>query len=289
MIKRTTIVLLCLLCLVTAGLAAAEKAPQRPLGFIEIWNNIGYFDTNVEKKGFASILGRLETKAGINLFNQPLQVYGAYYGTASQTEDYYNNSLLSGIGIRYRPLERYQGKGWQLEWIKDLKIYYEALNSSYFKNAASAESAGLNTSDIRYGLEVWHEWNLDGINPSYTWGELWGNLSFRSTNFSVTDFNSYILYLQPKIGWHLPSDVQSYVKADLTYSGQSDYYLNTLVYGGGLRFQPWRTMGKPGDLMQKFKMFVELLGVSYLKGDPPLAINKVGTDLRFGIDLSYGR
>jgi hypothetical protein len=36
-------------------------------------------------------------------------------------------------------------------------------------------------------------------------------------------------------------------------------------------------------------MFAEVLGVSYLKDEPTDLNNKVDSDVRFGIEFSYGR
>lgn len=273
------------------GLAFARNGPppKRSTTFVELWNNIAYYDTNLEKKGFASVLGRFEGKIGLNLFNSPLQVYGVYYGTFSQSEDYWDNSLFFGGGVRYKLFEGYQGSGWQDEWIRDLKIFAESLGSTYLRNAASAEAAGLKTTDTRYGIEVWHEWNLDRADESLPWGELWANLSVRGTNFSTAESNNYVLYFQPKIGKHLGKGVEVYLRADVTSSDRDDYWLNIADYGVGVRFEPWRKNSGANDLFRKFRMFAEFLGVSYLKDKPTDPNKEVLTDVRFGIDFSFGR
>lgn len=273
------------------GIALARNGPppRRPFTFVELWNNVAYYDTNLEKKGFASFLGRFEGKVGVNLFNSPLQVYGVYYGTFSQSDDYWDNSLFSGGGVRYKPFESYGGSGWQDEWVRDVKVYAESLGSSYLKNAASAEADGLKTTDTRYGIEVWHEWNLDKPKESLPWGELWANISARSTNFSTVESNSYVFYFQPKIGRHLGRGIGIYLRGDVTYSDRDDYWLNIADYGIGVRFEPWRQSGGENNLFHKFKMFAEILGVSYLKDKPADSNKEVATDARFGIDFSFGR
>jgi len=269
-----------------AGCLHAELRP-----FSELWNNLGYFDTNLEKKSFSSLLGRFEGKAGLYLFDSPFQVYGVYYGATSQSGDYWDNSLYSGIGLRVKPFAGYTGDSWQNEWPRDLKIFYEILSASYLKDGASATAAGLRTSDNRYGFDLWHEWNLDNPDESLPWGELWANLSSRRTNFGWEDFNDYVLYFQPKLGKHLGRGIEVYLRGDLTTSGKggpSYYFLNVADYGAGVRFEPWRRM-EANDFLKKFKMFVEVLGVSYLKDKPAAASKTVSSDVRFGIEFSYGR
>jgi len=269
-----------------------QAAYARPLYFGEFWNNIAYYSTNVERKNFDSFLGRFEGKLGVNLFDSPFQAYGVYYCAASQSTDYWDNSLFYGAGLRFKPFEQYHGTSWANEWITDFKIFVESLSSTYLKDAASAEAAGLATTDVRAGFDLWHEWNLDAPIPSVPWGELWANLSYRQTNFGWEDFNNYVFYFQPKIGRHLGSGIGVYLCGDLTYSGKSGpsySFLNVADYGVGIRFEPFRANGDENDLMRKFKMYAEFLGVTYLKDQPIDPNKKVSSDIRFGIDFSNGR
>ncbi|MBN3032838.1 MAG: hypothetical protein JW873_01960 [Candidatus Saganbacteria bacterium] len=291
--KRLAIGLSLLLLAVTA--AGAELRP-----FAELWNNFAYYDTNLERQGYASLLGHYEGKLGVWLFDTPVQLYGAYYGITAQTSDYFDNSLFTGAGLRCKPFEAgFPGTNWANEWIRDIKVFYESLNASYTKGAASAEASGLAKSDTRCGFDLWHEWNLDKPDESLPWAELWTNLSYRTTNFGwslatgeAPSFNDYIFYFQPKLGRHLGRGIETYLKADIVYSGKggpSFYFLNEADYGLGIRFEPWRRIESAPELLRKFKMFCEVLGVSYLKEKPADPNQVVNRDVRFGIDFSYGR
>jgi hypothetical protein len=273
-------------------LAAVSCAQAELQPFAELWNNLSYYDTNLEKKGFSSLLGRFEGKVGFSLFDSPLQIYWAYYGVSSQSSDYYDNSFFSGPAVRYLPFTAYQASGWQNEWIRDLKIYYESLSAAYFKDGATADANKLSKTDSRYGLDLWHEWNLDKLDETLPWGEIWANLSHRETNFGWEPFNDYVLYLQPKFGRHLGRGIEVYLRSDLTYSGKSGSsysFLNIADYGAGIRFEPWRRIETANDLLRGFKMFVEALGVTYLKDKPLIATNTVSSDLRFGVEFTNGR
>jgi hypothetical protein len=266
-----------------------STALAQPRTFTELWNNFAFYDTNLERRGFSSSLARFEGKFGISLFNSPLQIYGAYYGISSQTADYFNNSLFAGGGVRFKPFGSFKGTGWQNEWLSGVKLFAESLSSSYFKGSASAEAANLAKTDRRYGFDLWHEWNLDKANENLPWGELWANLSYRETNFGWEPFNEYVFYFQPKIGKHLGRGVEPYLRAGVVVSGKqgpSYYFLNVADYGVGIRFEPWRKSEDPNELLRKFKMFVEVLGSAYLKDKPAGAVN---SDVRLGIDFSYGR
>ncbi len=262
--------------------------------FIEVWNNLSYYDTNLEKKGFASFLARYEGKIGLNLFRSPLQLYGVYYGMLSQADAYWDNSLFSGLGLRYKPFEGFAGTSWANEWISGVKIFAEKLNSSYLKGGASAEADDLATEDTRYGIDVWYEWNLDEPDERVPWGELWLNLSSRQTNFGwePDGFNDWVLYFQPKFGCHLGNGIGLYLRSSVAASGKegpSYSFLNIADYGVGIRFEPWRESKVVNDFLRKFKMFAEVVGVTYLKDKPSGSNNEVSSDVRFGVELSYGR
>lgn len=291
--KRKVILGLILLSLCQTWVVAEEKVDTKPpLTFVELWNTVAYYDTNVEKKGFASILGRYEGKIGFNVLSFPLQIYGVYYGVGSQSPNYYDNAIFSGAGLRFRPFDNLQVTHWYNEWLRDVKIFVEDLSASYLKNAASAE--GLSNTDLRAGIDVWHEWNLDNPDEKLPWGEMWLNWSYRDTNFGwdPNGFKSYVFLFQPKIGRHLGTGIEAYLRGDLTLSGREgpDYYfLNVADYGFGLRLEPWRSTSSLNDLLRKLKLYLEVLGVSYLKDKPTDSTKQVASDVRFGIDCSYGR
>jgi hypothetical protein len=286
--KLLTILLFALLIGTTASGVPAETNPL----FMEFWNNASYYDTNLEEPRFASVLARFEGKVGLNFFHLPIQFYGAYYGVASQSPEYWDNSLFSGGGVRIFPFRGFASSGIIPDIVRAVNFYGESLTSSYLKGAASAEAAGLATKDQRYGIEIYRDWNLD--NPDYgaPWGELWLKYDYRETNFGWEPFKTDVFYLQPKIGRHLGDGIEVYLKADITTSGKegpSYSFINIADYGVGLRFEPFRKDGNVEDFFKKFRMFAEVLGVSYLKDKPADPDKFVTSDVRFGVEFSYGR
>lgn len=286
-LKRLTLGVAGLVLLVSTGFAETRY-------FADLWNNFANYSTNLERKSFNAILGHYEGKLGLYLPASPVQIYGTYYGMISQSANYWDNSLFYGLGARVKPFLSYSGRGWYDEWISDVKIFAEGLGATYLKGQASAESSGLRSSDLRLGFDLWHEWNLDKPNQSLPWAEVWSNLSYRSTNFGWEDFNSYIFYFQPKLGWHLGRGAEVYLRTDAVISGKSGAsysFLNNADYGLGIRFEPWRQMEEKTtpELLRKFKMFFEVLSVTYLKEKPTDPNAVVNSDVRFGIDFSYGR
>lgn len=258
--------------------------------FLELYNRGGFFDTNLEKQSFASLLGRFEGKAGWAFLEHKLHLYGVYYGAASQADDYWNNYLTTGVGMRVIPFNSYRGRGWADEWIKGVKFFVESIGTTYLKNSVSAEA--LAKTDCRYGLEIWHEWNQEAPIPSLPWGELWAQYAYRETNFGWEEFKDKIFYFQPKMGIHLGDMIKPYLCINVTASakeGPAYSFLNIADYGLGIRFQPFQDIGSRQDLFRKFKMFVEVVKVSYLKDKPAEANKQVSQDVRFGVEFSYGR
>ncbi|OGC11743.1 hypothetical protein A3K48_04540 [candidate division WOR-1 bacterium RIFOXYA12_FULL_52_29] len=278
-----------LLISIAAGLIFVSSAAASMKPFAELWNNLAYYTTNVEQQDFSALLLRYEGKAGFNVGNSPFDLYGVYYGTASQTSDYWDNSLFYGLGARFRPFYDFKPRDWTNEWLPNVKLFVESLSATYQKNAAVAEAAGLPKNDTRYGVEIWHVWNLDQPNLNDYWGELWTNLAFRTTSFTISDYNDWLFFFQPKIGRHLGRGIEPYVKADLTYSNKNYYWQNVAAFGVGIRFEPWRNTADNESPLKKVKLFAEVLSVSYLKDKPAAAQQTVSSDIRFGIDMSIGR
>lgn len=291
--KLNLIILLtafCLLLTVSSAFAApaAPSQAQDPL-FMEMWNRVAYYETNVERDRFSKILGRSEGRLGFNIMELPLQVYAVYYAVLSQDENYWNNSFFPGFGARIFPFKSFEATHWANEWLPGLRIYAESLSSSYLQNEDEAEAAGLRDNDTRLGLEIYHEWNLDNPDRGFPWAELWANYSYRSTNFTAGDDSSNVFFMQPRMGWHLGYGIGAYLAVDMTLSDNESYWLNIADYGLGIRFEPWREQSDANDLFRKFKMFAEVVGVSYLKDKPANPDNEVSSDVRFGIEFSYGR
>ncbi|KAF0134937.1 MAG: hypothetical protein FD145_318 [Candidatus Saganbacteria bacterium] len=260
----------------------------------DIWTNTGYLTTNGESNNFSAFLLRSEGKVGLRAEESiiPLEPYVAYYGVLSQDKNYWNNNCAYGAGLRLMPFTSYQSTDWTNEWIKDLKLFSEVLRMSVLNDKATADVDKIKTSDFRVGVDVWHEWNLKEIDNKAPWAEIWGNLSYRQTsffaeanNFPNNQFNTYLLYLQSKWGMHFDGGIRPYVCSYLTYSGVPKSWLNSFYYGLGLRVEPFREQKDPPEMLKKFKMFLEVLGISWLKENE----GRPSSDFRFGVDFTFGR
>jgi hypothetical protein len=281
------------------GLGGRAGADDLFKPWLDWWNNGAYCSTNFERNSFATYILRSEGRVGVNLLrvwgDTYLAPYVVYSTAYSQDSNYWNNNLYSGFGIRIKPFAKNDASS----LVGDLKVFYETMSASYYKDAASARAAGLPERDTVFGLDLYYEWNQPRycgdkkFNFDGPWSEIWTNLSFRQTDFYQDNFNSYIFRAQPKWGVFtgaregVPPRFEPYLAGDLVMSGRNYSWLNRLSYGIGVRMQPFRYLtNETAAWMFKFKMFLELWGVSYLKEQPA---TQISTDVRFGIDFSVGR
>ena len=287
-------ILVLIVVLLFVGLSESVKGEIVP--WADFWTNAGYHSTNGERNNFNSFVLRSEGKFGIRVGEavpgMAIDPYLAYYGVVSQDQNYWNNNVALGAGLRILPFLGYQSTSWQDEWLNDVKFFVEALSLSILNDQATADRDKVHTTDSRIGVDVWHEWNLKDIDPNVPWAEVWGNLVYRDTNFFAeannfpgNQFKTYLLYLQTKWGMHLSGGIRPYLCSYLTYSGVPKSWLNSFYYGAGLRMEPFREQKDSPDILRKFKMFVEVLGISWLKENDV----RPASDVRFGVDFTFGR
>jgi len=273
--------------LLLAGAGQAAVAP-----YVDFWTNAAYLTTNGERNNFNAFNVRSEGKFGLNLSDFlpgiKLIPYVAYYGIASSSDpNYWNNQVALGGGLRVLPFTALSPEGWATEWLPDVKLFYEKLGLTFIKDEQAAIANNVKTTDTRWGMDLWHEWNLKNPNPQLLWDETWFNLSYRETDFATFNYyRTYLLYWQNKIGLHSVSGLRPYLATYLTSSGRSEEWYNSLYYGLGVRVEPFLEMAEPPELLRKFKMFIEVLGISWLKGNTS---NRPSQDIRLGIDFTYGR
>ncbi|MFA4967453.1 MAG: hypothetical protein WC624_04470 [Candidatus Margulisiibacteriota bacterium] len=262
----------------------------------DIWLNSAYHSTNGERNTFNSFLTRSEGRFGVRLADAipgfAIDPYVAYYLVNSQDQNYWNNNLAVGPGVRILPFLGYQSTSWANEWLPDIKIFSEALTLTTLNDQATADRDKVKLTDSRFGIDLWHEWNLKDIDYKVPWAEIWGNASYRQTNFFAeannfpgNQFRTYLVYLQTKFGVHMTGGIRPYLATYLTTCGASKSWLNNLYYGVGLRMEPFREQKDSPEIMKKFKMFIEVLGVAWLKENE----GRPSNDIRFGVDLTFGR
>jgi len=255
----------------------------------DTWINAGYYETNAENPNFRSVIERSELRFGY----QPGEDFTAtpyivLYNVYGQDANYWNNNLAYGVGLRLKPFTSFDSKYIFLDWITGVKLYSEILALAFLKDQETATANKVKTNDFRIGLDVWHEWNLQNADPDLFWAEMWSNLSYRNTNFydeiNFNKFQTYVGYFQLKVGRHIFNGLKPYAALYVNKSGADAVWLNNILYGIGLRIEPYTDKKDFPPLLQKFKMFVEILSVSWF-GET----ERPKSDFRFGIEFTQGR
>lgn len=259
----------------------------------DIWGNGAYYSTNYESKTFNNPLLRSDGRFGFYLFplwgEAYLKPYIVYTTVMSKDTAYHNNNTATGVGMRIHP---FMGLGLS-QPLEAIKVFYEILNEP------KATSVSRPNQDIRYGLDYWLEINQPrfydadkSVAQGEIWSEIWGNLSVRSTNLYENDFNGYLLMLETKTGIYSTdgkefAGPEPYFKFDITKSSKNYYWLNRVLYGLGVRIEPFRFQkGFPPEVLYKLKVFLEYASVVYLDKKPD---TDIPGNVRFGIDFTYGR
>lgn len=249
--------------------------------WVDSWNNGSYYATNGENQRFNAFLGRSEIRIGMPIGEEiPLSPYIATITTLSQDQNYWNNNFAFGVGLRSMPFKGYESSGWADEWIRDVKFFGEFLTLSFLKDATTAKTNNVETSDVRVGIDMYHEWNQTKPDKKVPWVEVWSNLSYRSTNFYQGGFKNFLYTHQQKTGMHFEDDaVQLYLRTDLTMAGRSEAWWNSLYVGPGIQILPYKSSDDP--VLKNFRVYIEMLSIIWYKDKNSTRPN---TDTRFGID-----
>ena len=280
--------------------------------WIDIWGDTAQLDNHFES-GFAqgrkpSLLARTTTRMGIRIpGSHPSTVLMPYLvatGNYSVDRNNWNNIYATGYGIRIFPFLTMQVSDSRLAFLPDTRLYWEQLFANYFKdrdNAKDRDTALANPSrDDRIGVEIWHEWNeRDPAQPNKpfdktdSWTELWADISYRETNFTSPPLRNTITSFQLRRGFYVNAPVgiiEPYGVINGVNSGATDFFLNNLQFGMGMRYHPFRYATNVQGLTAlaaKARIFVEILTISYTKNRP--AAGTPTTDFRFGVELAIGR
>jgi hypothetical protein len=192
-------------------------------------------------------------------------------------------------GIEWRPLKRVDSLPVGLGWLHQVRLYAATYSAEYLRDAAAF--AARPHGDVRVGAELYRECNLYSggeAAESPFWAEVWGDVSWRRTNFVVNDFRAWTAALVPKIGVRLPPGAElalmPYVTGEVSATQRTEWWQNRALAGLGLRLMPFRHhFGPLADLLRGGRLYVEELWlVSTLKdpipdGVPPRDLRVGGT------------
>lgn len=161
-----------------------------------------------------------------------------------------------------------------MTWLRQVRLYAVCLRAVYLQDGNEVRRRP--REDFRLGIDLYREWGLDRDGGS--WGEFWGDCSWRRTNLYDDNYRSWVFALVPKIGVKGPIEaLRPYLTGEIAIAGRSEFWQNRAAIGLGMRILPFSGHTP--------KVYVEGLWiVGYFRGRPP-----PGTpyqDVRLGITFS---
>lgn len=266
--------------------------------------DISYRSTDFSRVDYESVVGWTELRAVLRykaLVNDRVLrsfLFEPYVkGTlaASENSYFWENNFAYGPGLENRFLEEVTGlDDSRIAWMKNIRLYVEYLAISYGDVEIEKDTPD---HDLRAGIDLWKEWNIPPLTArSNIWGEVWGNASWRETNFSKSDYQTYVCGLMGRVGPRFSApvvesegillDLLPYVILEASTTGTANFWENGYSAGGGVRLMPVFKWGKDRDQQLILRIYAEwLTNLGYFKGeaDPETPDH----DVRVGINFSY--
>lgn len=260
---------------------------------LQFFGDLDFRNTNFYESKYNGIVFSNETRLIFPRFNKFLNLAFPIpepYITSSLNllkDINWENRLNYGAGIEWRSLSTVAFlDNPLLNWAKQLRFYVLYLHSKYLQYEDSWDWRP--TTDFRYGVELYKESNF--YNTDLFWLEIWGDLSWRNTNFFVKDFNSWTFAFVPKVGIKLLPErevcIMPYITGEISSTRRTEFWQNRILAGGGIRLMPFRwNDSKMYFLIKGLRLYVENLWlINYMKDEAPATISKY--DIRFGINYA---
>lgn len=224
--------------------------------------------------------------------------FGVYanflFSITSEEEFWWQNNTQFGGGIQFYPLPNTD-----TSLLRGIRLFAWAGWRYYYDKP---DDTNAQDNDIQVGLDYYYD-NIfnyaknELISEGWLAGAAYMTATYRNTNFSLVDYNGFILSGNIKLGPRITCfpALFPYAVADWTYSPSyhEHWWENFLRVGGGLRFYPIAALGITqnrgfvGDLLARLNVFVEVLhNVAWLEDKAPDIVEK--TDIRIGIAFSTG-
>lgn len=262
---------------------------------------MSYGDTAVHTQGKDFVSGWWEQKfsfTGYEIAGQTLDPFISLTPSLSTKEDPWSSKLEVGIGLQYRPWkddERFVAL--YNSWISSLNFYASYLHREPLKGDYNGA-----THDERVGVGLYRDYNLINNSDipqtwrSYFWGDIWSDMSYRSTNFGSdpANFDSWHASVSATMGVYLPksiieANVMPYLLLSASTIDRGDYWSNSVKGGFGIKITPFRNEKyKAFEWLYGLKIFAEYTDVlEYLKDEPAPGTDE--SDVRIGISYSHNR
>jgi len=268
---------------------------------IQLYGDYSLRTTNFYNKHYNGNVGWVESRIIFpyfsELFSNILPLPDIFItATLKDLKDiYWEQRIDYGFGIEWRPFKRIHANLFPINWTKHLRIYTVNL-SGYYLNIKENWRPD---KDLRTGIELYRECNLYSFNENttgnnYFWSEFWCDFSYRTTNFYINDFNTWVFGFVPKYGVKIfPGNdftLMPYLTGQIQLTGRDEFMQNRLLLGMGLRIMPFKKYKTYliGTFLSSCKIYIEFeRNIVYFKDVPCSNIPKY--DVSFGVTYSINR
>ena len=245
---------------------------KRPYDGVDAWMELKVAYWPLDENGE-------QTRSGFSPYVSVIPV------TTTESEFWWQRNCTYAVGIQLYPMDNF--------WFRNLRLYTTYGVREYF-DKPSHESP--QDEDFRFGFDYYKD-NLSEPNNTFT-HLIWTNLTYRSTNYSLSDYSAVLwegnLKLGPKFNFNVNTCSRSillpYGLVDWTYvPAHSDrWWENFVRIGAGVSFYPkvpYIEKGGLKSILDRFNIYAEVLSnASWLGDDAPGNVKE--TDWRIGISFS---
>ena len=213
--------------------------------------------------------------------------------TTTESEFWWQRNFTSAFGVQLYPMDILRphrgGGNDEFHWFRNLRLYTTYGIREYYDKPRNADPED---EDFRIGFDYYHDNLFDKRVFTHL---LWTNLTYRSTNYSLSDYDAVLwegnLKLGPKFRFNAESSILlPYGFIDWTYAPDHNlrWWENFLRAGVGVRLYP-KVSGIANkqlrDILSRFNIYAEILhNAQWLENDAPDSVEE--TDWRIGINFS---
>lgn len=257
----------------------------------QIFGDVSFRKTNFFQDNYNGAVGWVESRLVFPRFSElsdiPVPLPDPFLiGILKRLKDIdWEDRWDYGVGIEWRPFKKAEFLNETfLEWTKHLRFYTVYLKTEYLQD--KKEWSWRPDDDFRVGVGLYREYNL--YDERKYWGEFWGDISWRKTNFYIDDYKSWTFAFVPKLGIKLFPEkelaLMPYLTGEISATERSEFWQNRALAGLGLRIMPFRYDTK-GIFMKGLRIYTEgIWVVDYFKDSP--ASGTPDYDFRVGLNFT---
>jgi hypothetical protein len=215
--------------------------------------------------------------------------------TTTESEFWWQRNVSGTVGLQLYPTHflppHEAGENDEFHWLENLRLYSTYGIREYYDEPRNADPED---EDFRIGCDYYSDNLFDRKGFTYFTYLLWTNLTYRSTNYSLSDYDAVLWEGNMKLGPQFRFNAENsiflpYAVIDWTFSPDYDdrWWENFIRAGAGVRLYP-KVSAENEELeriLKRFNIYAEVFhNASWLGDDAPSSVKE--TDWRIGLNFS---